>query len=300
MWYLQVISGLRISFTFQSSLKCVFFFACQFTRLSTVPVPALQDYEGRLSVISGSEVQKGGVRVSVGGSSTRSDPVTIRGQPYAEVQRYLMQFSYGELTKADGIGFVLLENIDLVTVKADSRDFSHEYLNVFGFLTPFLKKSFVIYLWSLSPSPLELSSGSPREFHAPKISKRLQPGSLVSPLAWKRTWCPKLLYLWITDDNSRQAWVGNIDCAWQGSMRWFLPLSHWGLCLRESTRAHLHASVWWHSQGKEARESVTSRWLDWNGDWPGEPLAERKQKRHGIKHWAHWSYQSLYSKKRRY
>ena len=46
-----------------------------------------QDYEGRLSVISGSEVQKGGV------------------------QRYLMQFSYGELTKADGIGFVFASRV---------------------------------------------------------------------------------------------------------------------------------------------------------------------------------------------
>lgn len=46
-----------------------------------------QDYEGRLSVISGSEVQRGGV------------------------QRYLMQFSYGELTKADGIGFVFASRV---------------------------------------------------------------------------------------------------------------------------------------------------------------------------------------------
>ena len=46
-----------------------------------------QDYEGRLSVISGSDVQKGGV------------------------QRYLMQFSYGELTKADGIGFVFASRV---------------------------------------------------------------------------------------------------------------------------------------------------------------------------------------------
>ena len=46
-----------------------------------------QDYEGRLSVISGSEVQKGGV------------------------QRYLMEFSCGELTKADGIGFVFASRV---------------------------------------------------------------------------------------------------------------------------------------------------------------------------------------------
>lgn len=46
-----------------------------------------QDYEGRLSVISGSEVQRGGV------------------------QSYLMQFSYGELTKADGIGFVFASRV---------------------------------------------------------------------------------------------------------------------------------------------------------------------------------------------
>lgn len=41
-----------------------------------------QDYEGRLSVLSGSSVQKGGVH------------------------RYLMQFTAGELSKADGVGFV--------------------------------------------------------------------------------------------------------------------------------------------------------------------------------------------------
>ncbi|CAJ1428824.1 unnamed protein product [Effrenium voratum] len=46
-----------------------------------------QDYEGRLSVISGSEVQRGGV------------------------QRYLMQFSDGELTKADGVGFVFASRV---------------------------------------------------------------------------------------------------------------------------------------------------------------------------------------------
>ncbi|CAE7769170.1 unnamed protein product, partial [Symbiodinium necroappetens] len=46
-----------------------------------------QDYEGRLSVISGSEVQRGGV------------------------QKYLMQFSDGELTKADGVGFVFASRV---------------------------------------------------------------------------------------------------------------------------------------------------------------------------------------------
>jgi hypothetical protein len=45
------------------------------------------DFEGRLSVLSGSQVQHGGV------------------------QRYLMQFSAGQLSKADGVGFVFASRV---------------------------------------------------------------------------------------------------------------------------------------------------------------------------------------------
>eukprot|EP00930_Biecheleria_cincta_P005495 TRINITY_DN106426_c0_g1_i1.p1 TRINITY_DN106426_c0_g1~~TRINITY_DN106426_c0_g1_i1.p1 ORF type:complete len:450 (-),score=73.12 TRINITY_DN106426_c0_g1_i1:234-1505(-) len=46
-----------------------------------------EDFEGRLSVLSGSQVQHGGV------------------------QRYLMQFSAGQLSKADGVGFVFASRV---------------------------------------------------------------------------------------------------------------------------------------------------------------------------------------------
>lgn len=45
------------------------------------------DFEGRLSVLSGSQVQHGGV------------------------QRYLMQFTDGQLSKADGVGFVFASRV---------------------------------------------------------------------------------------------------------------------------------------------------------------------------------------------
>ena len=61
-----------------------------------------------------------------------------------------------------------------------------------------------------------------------------------------------------------------------------------GLCLRESTRAHLHASVWWHSQGKEHVRALQGRWLDRNGDWPWEPLAELAEICWNIQWFGHW------------